>query len=116
MHPASHNRHSSQSRDSDPGALSPAALDLLDAAPAELRFWYLRGRLPHLLERIATAWPDPLRMVAFTQALEDDGRRHRSGLPSEARRELEALRVYYFTVLHPELAPLITPADRPLSP
>lgn len=112
MHYFPFNPHSSQSAAPGSPPLSRAAVSLLEQMPAELRLWYLRGRFPHLLDRIAVAWPDPLRMLALNQGLEDDGRPHRAGFPVEARRELTALRGYYFTVLHPELAPLVAPDDR----
>lgn len=111
-----HNRHSIQSRpvrpptafsSKGPARLDAGAIGLLDAAPARLRLMRLRREFPHVLNRIAAAWSDPLRMLVVMQDLIDGDRPQRAGFPSAVLLELTAVRDHYFVVRHPTLAPLI---------
>lgn len=75
-----------------PRAASARALDLAETLRARgVEVPVLMQRFPHVVDRIASAWSDPVRLAAVFEELLLDDRGGRQGFPADAAAELFAI-------------------------
>lgn len=75
--------------------------------PKQVRPNVMRCKFPHILETLATAWGDPVKLDNEFKALALVDRGSRQGFPFAVIQELHCVRDYYFDEVNPQAAKLI---------
>ena len=81
---------------------SPHAVKLMALLGPTVRPTRLQALFPHVLNRLAAVWHQPVQFEREMEELLLSTRDNRAGFPLGIVAELTALREYYRTALHPQ--------------
>jgi len=84
-----------------PAALSTAARALMRQLDGKVALGNVADQYPRLMNRIAELWGKPKELEAYFAELITDSRGNRQGFPFKVLKEVNLLRVFYVTKVHP---------------
>jgi hypothetical protein len=84
-----------------PAALSASARALLRQLDGKVALGNVADQYPRLMNRVAELWDKPKELEAYFAELITDSRGNRQGFPFKVLKEVNLLRVFYVTKVHP---------------
>lgn len=84
-----------------PAALSASARTLMRQLEGKVPLGNVADQYPRLMNRVAELWDQPRELEAYFGELITDSRGNRQGFPFQVLKEVNLLRVFYVTRVHP---------------